>query len=76
MKETTEWCGTTGLPCIYCNPCCSSKKSDTPEYELSKRIEFLGGKEAVALAYELAELILFHAKVRENTKKMSETWEM
>ena len=70
------YCGATGLPCIYCNPCCASRKYNTSEHELSKRIESLGDREAVRLAYELADLILFHAKVRENTKKMSETWEM
>lgn len=70
------YCGATGLPCIFCNPCCSNRKFNTPEHELSKRIESLGGREAVRLAYELADLILFHAKVRENTKHMLETWEM
>ena len=33
-------------------------------------------REALRTADELADMIIFHANVRENTKEMSETWEM
>ena len=33
-------------------------------------------RKALYTADELAELIIFHANVRENAKAMSETWEM
>lgn len=33
-------------------------------------------KEALRTADELADMIIFHANVRENAKIMSETWEM
>ena len=33
-------------------------------------------KEALRTADELADMIIFHANVRENAKAMSETWEM
>ncbi|MDY2628767.1 MAG: helix-turn-helix domain-containing protein [Lachnospiraceae bacterium] len=33
-------------------------------------------REALAIADELADMILFHAKVRENSKAMMETWEI
>ena len=33
-------------------------------------------REALRTADELADMIIFHANVRENAKEMSETWEM
>lgn len=33
-------------------------------------------KEALAVADELADMILFHARVRENSEAMMETWEI
>jgi ubiquinone biosynthesis protein COQ9 len=33
-------------------------------------------KEAIQIASELADMIIFHANVKENAKKMSEVWEM
>ena len=33
-------------------------------------------REALQIADELADMIIFHANVRENAKEMSETWEM
>lgn len=33
-------------------------------------------KEAIRTADELADLIIFHAKVRENAKVMSQPWDM
>ena len=33
-------------------------------------------REALSIADELADLIIFHARVRENARKMSETWEI
>ena len=33
-------------------------------------------REALRIADKLADMIIFHANVRENTKEMSKTWEM
>lgn len=33
-------------------------------------------RDALRIADELADMIIFHANVRENSKTMSETWEM
>ena len=33
-------------------------------------------RKALSIADELADMIIFHARVRENTRVMSDTWEM
>jgi len=44
-----------------------------PEYELKLSEQ---ARQALKDIDELADLIIFHAKVRENAEIMSETWEM
>ena len=33
-------------------------------------------KEAIQVASDLADMIIYHANVKENAKKMAKTWEM
>ena len=40
------------------------------------KVSSVEAKEALAIADELADMILFHARVRENSEAMMETWEI
>lgn len=40
------------------------------------KVDSQEAREALATADELADMIIFHANVRENAAAMSETWEM
>jgi len=51
------------------------KESLNPINRLKEKVNSNSAKEALDIAGELADLIIFHATVRENAKKMSETWE-
>jgi hypothetical protein len=41
-----------------------------------KHIVFYGWVQALHTVDELADMIIYHANVRENARAMSETWEM
>lgn len=43
---------------------------------LMNKVNSDAAREALHTADELADMIIFHANVRENAKVMSETWEM
>ncbi len=57
-------------------------KVPAESYEMDVMRAFMGkvgseaAREALHTADELADMIIFHANVRENAKVMSETWEM
>lgn len=44
--------------------------------EMINRVNSESAKEAIRVANELADLIIFHAKVRENAKIMMQPWDM
>jgi hypothetical protein len=43
---------------------------------LKARASSTQSKDAIQVASDLADMIIFHATVKENAKKMSEIWEM
>lgn len=43
---------------------------------LQEQVKTDAAREALRIADELADLIIFHARVQENLKIMSETWDM
>ena len=57
-------------------------KESSVSYDTNVVRAFMGkvntdaAREALRTADELADMIIFHANVRENAKEMSETWEM
>ena len=57
-------------------------ESSAPAYESNVVMAFMGkvstdaAREALHTVDELADMIIYHANVRENAQAMSETWEM
>lgn len=47
-----------------------------PVYALMEQVHSDAARQALAVADELADMIIFHARVRENAEAMMQTWEI
>lgn len=56
--------------------CDREQKDKVVIQALISKVKSYSAKQAIRTADELADLIIFHARVHENTKVMSQPWDM